>query len=132
MKLFRSIFGGREAVGHYPEFLIEMAIERTVDGTDPRLRLVPGYRKRLRAPVIHAIDHVVALVDDIPATVAAGLGAIATIRGSWRCSPRARRCCRSSPATEPYRTISPGTRGGVPSVSQRPSARCGRRTSNSA
>ena len=74
MKLFQSIFGGREAVGHYPESLIEMAIERTVDGTDPRLRLVPGYRKRLRAPVIHAIDHVVALVDRIPATVTAGLG----------------------------------------------------------
>ncbi|EGV16181.1 hypothetical protein [Thiocapsa marina] len=74
MKLFQSIFGGREAVGHYPESLIEMAIERTVDGTDPRLRLVPGYRKRLRKPVIHAIDHVVALVDGIPATVAAGLG----------------------------------------------------------
>lgn len=74
MKLFQSIFGGREALGRYPESLIEMAIERSVDGTDPRLRLVPGYRKRLREPVIHAIDHVVALVDGIPATVAAGLG----------------------------------------------------------
>jgi hypothetical protein len=74
VKLFQSIFGGREAIGRYPESLIEMAIERTVDGTDPRLRLVPGYRKRLREPVIHAIDHVVALVDGIPATVAAGLG----------------------------------------------------------
>jgi hypothetical protein len=74
VKLFQSIFGGREAVGRYPESLIEMAIERSVDGTDPRLRLVPGYRKRLREPVIHAIDHVVALVDGIPATVAAGLG----------------------------------------------------------
>jgi hypothetical protein len=75
VKLFQSIFGGREAVGRYPEILIEMAIERAVDGTDSRLRLVPGYRKRLREPVIHAIDHVVALVDDIPATVAAGPGA---------------------------------------------------------
>jgi hypothetical protein len=71
VKLFQSIFGGREAIGHYPESLIEMAIERAVDGTDPRLRLVPGYRKRLRRPVIHAIDHVMALVDDIPATVPA-------------------------------------------------------------
>lgn len=72
MKLFQSIFGGREAVGRYPESLIEMAIERAVDGTDSRLRLVPGYRKRLREPVIHAIDQVVALVDGIPAPVAAG------------------------------------------------------------
>lgn len=70
MKLFQSIFGGRETIGRYPESLIEMAIERSVDGTDSRLRLVPGYRKRLRDPVIHAIDHVVALVDAFPATVA--------------------------------------------------------------
>jgi len=72
LKLFQSIFGGREKIGRCPETLIDMAIERAVDGTDPRLRLVPGYRKRLRQPVIHAIDHVVTLVDTFPAPVAAG------------------------------------------------------------
>ena len=72
MKLFQSIFGRGDTLGHYPEALIEMAIERAVDGTDPRLRLVPGYRKRLRKPVIHAIDQVIALVDGIPAPLTAG------------------------------------------------------------
>jgi hypothetical protein len=73
MNLFQSIFGGRdETHGHYPESLIEAAIERAVDGTDSRLRLLPGYRKRLREPVIHAIDQVVALVDRIPGPLAAG------------------------------------------------------------
>src|SRR5512139_1930947 len=72
LKLFQSIFGGGEKQGAYPESLIEMATERAVDGTDPRLRVLPGYRKRLRAPVIHAIDHVVALVDSLPAPLAAG------------------------------------------------------------
>lgn len=72
MNLFQSIFGGRETIGRYPEGLIDMAIERAVDGTDPRMRLVLGYRKRLREPVMHAIDQVVALVDAIPAPVAAG------------------------------------------------------------
>lgn len=72
MKLFQSIFGGGEVVGRYPDTLIETAIERAVDGTDPRLRLVTGYRKRLRGPVVHAIDHVVALVDNIPTPVPAG------------------------------------------------------------
>ena len=72
MKLFQSIFGGGETVGRYPETLIEEAIERAVDGSDPRLRLVPGYRKRLRKPVIHAIDQVIALVDGIPAPLTAG------------------------------------------------------------
>jgi len=75
LKLFQSIFGGNEGQGRYPESLIEMATERVVDGTYPRLRAVPGYRKRLRQPVIHAIDHVVALIDSLPAalpTMAAG------------------------------------------------------------
>lgn len=72
MKLFQSIFGGGETVGSYPESLIEMATERAVDGTDSRLRLLPGYRKRLRPPVIQAIDHVVALVDGISALMPAG------------------------------------------------------------
>ncbi len=72
MKLFQSIFGRGETVGRYPETLIEQATERAVDGSDPRLRLVPGYRKRLRRPVIHAIDHVIALVDGIPAPLTAG------------------------------------------------------------
>ena len=72
MKLFQSIFGGGEASGRYPESLVKAAIERTVDGTDARLRLVPGYRKRLRGPVIHAVDQVVALVDAIPASLVAG------------------------------------------------------------
>lgn len=72
LKLFQSFFGGEDGCGRYPESLIEEAIERAVDGTDSRLRLLPGYRKRLRGPVIHAIDHVVALVDSLPAALAAG------------------------------------------------------------
>lgn len=72
MNLFQSIFRGGESRGRYPESLIEAAIARAVDGTDARLRLLPGYRKRLRVPVIHAIDQVVALVDAIPAPLVAG------------------------------------------------------------
>lgn len=66
LKLFQSIFAGGKDRGRYPESLIEAAIERAVDSTDPRLRAVPGYRKRLRAPVIHAADHVIAMVDSLP------------------------------------------------------------------
>ena len=71
-KLFQSIFGGKEEQGQYPESLIEMATERAVDGTVPRLRAMTGYRQRLRAPIIHAIDHVVALIDTLPAPLPAG------------------------------------------------------------
>lgn len=51
LKLFQSIFGGSDGHGRHPESLIEMAIERAVDGTYPRLRAAPGYRKRLRLVV---------------------------------------------------------------------------------
>jgi hypothetical protein len=75
LKLFQSIFGGGENRGRYPDSLVEAAIERAVDGTDPRLRALPGYRKHLRAPVLHAIDHVVTLVDSLPAPQAASRSA---------------------------------------------------------
>jgi hypothetical protein len=72
LNLFQSFFGGEKSRSHYPEPLIESAIERAVDGTDARLRHLPGYRNRLRKPVIHAIDHVVTLIDALPAPLAAG------------------------------------------------------------
>lgn len=72
MNLFQSIFRGGESRGRYPASLIEAATERAVEGTDARLRLLSGYRKRLRVPVIHAIDQVVALVDAVPAPLMAG------------------------------------------------------------
>jgi hypothetical protein len=73
VNIFQSIFGGRdETRGKYPESLVEQAIERAVDGTDARIRLLPGYQKRLRGPVICAIDHVIPLVDGLPAPLTAG------------------------------------------------------------
>jgi hypothetical protein len=72
LKLFHSIFGGGEEDGRYPERLVEAAIERAVEGTDRRLRALSGYKKQLRPPIVHAIDHVVHLVDRLPAPVATG------------------------------------------------------------
>lgn len=75
LEFFQSIFGnvGKEH-GYIPESIIQEAIERAVDGTDRRVRLVSGYRKRLREPIIHAIEHVVALVARVPAPLIAGRG----------------------------------------------------------
>jgi hypothetical protein len=72
LNLFQSIFGAGEQQGRHPESLVSTAIERAVDGTDARLRALSGYKKQLRPSVIHAIDHVVALVDGIPAPLSAG------------------------------------------------------------
>lgn len=75
MKLFQSIFGKQDRAGsRYPEWLVEAAVDRAVEATDPRLKLVSGFRKRLRGPVIRAIDHVVGLVDAMPEPVSAGPG----------------------------------------------------------
>ena len=69
---FASIFGLSDNNAHtYPDSLIINAIERALDATDPRMRILPGYRKALRSAVIHAIDHVIALVDALPAAVLA-------------------------------------------------------------
>ena len=67
--LLQSIFGhtgsgnrGTEA----DDTLIDDAIERVIDGTDPRLRVIRGYRGRIRPSVARAVTHVIALVDSLP------------------------------------------------------------------
>ena len=65
--LFQSIFSSStNATEAYPEWLVEKAMERAVDAIDPRIRALGGYRKKLLPSVIHAIEHVVKMVDDLP------------------------------------------------------------------
>jgi hypothetical protein len=71
-KLLQSLFGTQsDKGGDYPDSLVEAVTERALDGTDARLRMLSGYRKRLREPVLATIDHVVRLVDALPAPVGA-------------------------------------------------------------
>lgn len=70
LALFDSIFKRHHAAQRYPEALVKRAIERAVDSTDCRLRILPGYAKQLRPAVLHAMDHVVQLVDSLAAPVA--------------------------------------------------------------
>lgn len=72
LRFLQSIFGGVEQ-GRYPESLVKAAIERAVDGTDPWLTAVSGYKKKLRPAVLRAIDHVVALVNELPPPMAVDL-----------------------------------------------------------
>ena len=69
LQIFRSIFGSGDEPSPHPAELIRRAIERAVDGTDPRLRALSGYQKKLRPAVIHALDHVVALVEGLPPVI---------------------------------------------------------------
>ena len=79
----QSIFRSDTPVGNYPESLVKAAIERAVDGTDPWIRAVSGYRKKLRPAVIRAMDHVVALADGMAP-------AIVVKHGSYDNDPRLR------------------------------------------
>ena len=40
-----------------------------MDIVDPRLRALSGYQKKLRSAIIHALDHVVELVDSLPVSL---------------------------------------------------------------
>jgi hypothetical protein len=55
-----------KAQGVAEEAVIEAAIERAVDGTDPRLRGLRNYRKRLRPAVESAVSYVIHAVDGLP------------------------------------------------------------------
>lgn len=63
LRFFQSIFRTKIKPGAHPESLVKAAIERAVDGTDPAIRAVSGYQKKLRPAVLHAIDHVMGLVN---------------------------------------------------------------------
>ena len=65
LRFLHSIFGDSTAPSSYPESLVNAAIERAVDGTDPWLRAVSGYKRRMRPAVVHAIEYLVALIDGI-------------------------------------------------------------------
>ncbi len=74
LKILQSIFGGDESTGRYTETLVEQAIERAVNGVYPKLRALPDYRQRLRAPVVKAIDYVITLVDGLAPPIPADGG----------------------------------------------------------
>jgi hypothetical protein len=70
-RFLQSIFAGETAAQpHYDDRLIEAATERVIDGTDSRLRMIPGYKRKLRTAVVRAIDYVVNLVDVLDPPVA--------------------------------------------------------------
>ncbi len=72
MKLFANIFGQSDATASkLPAALVKTAIERAVDGTDPRLRIVSGYARILKKPVLQAADYIIGMIDGLPGPVVA-------------------------------------------------------------
>ncbi len=57
LRLLQSLFSVTpDPAGKFDPALIRAAIERVVDGTDPRLRMVRHYRKKLWTAVERSIE----------------------------------------------------------------------------
>lgn len=70
LKLLQSIFGPiSDESDRIDETLIEKATERVVDGTDPRLRALTGYRKSLRPAVKCSVDYILKFVEHFPPAI---------------------------------------------------------------
>jgi hypothetical protein len=70
LRLLQSLFSATpNPSGKFDAALIRAAIERVVEGTDPRLRMARQYRKKLWTAVEHAIEYVIELVDALPPPV---------------------------------------------------------------
>lgn len=73
LDLFANIFGRVDGdASKLPPSLLKTVTERAIDGTDPRLRIVSGYAKILKKPILHAADYIIDMIDSLPEPVLAG------------------------------------------------------------
>ncbi len=72
LNFFQALRGAAPApAGAHDPALVEAAMHRALEATDPRVRSLPGHRRRLRPAVEKAIDHVATLAQALPAPVEA-------------------------------------------------------------
>jgi hypothetical protein len=64
LKLARAIFANPRSAECAHEKLVEAAIDKVVEGTNPRLVAVGGYRKKTRDPVERAIEYAQGLTQE--------------------------------------------------------------------
>lgn len=103
-RLLQSIFSGpSQQPGKFGKELMLRGIERVVDGTDPRLRAVSHYRRKLWGSVEHAIDYVVNFVNTLPPAITAD-------RQGYMADPRLRALFASPESLREILSFSDGTR----------------------
>ena len=70
LSFLNSLFSSTRQSSDGPDrALVEAAIERVVDATDPRLRAFPNYAKRLYAGVECSLSHIQSIIDGLPEPV---------------------------------------------------------------
>lgn len=102
-RFLKSLFTGINEPGKFDKELMLRAIERVVDGTDPRLRAVSHYRRKLWDSVEQAIDFVVTFVNTLPPAVVAD-------RQGYMTDPRLRALFASPEHLREILSFSDGTR----------------------
>lgn len=102
-RFLQSIFSGSSQPSKFDKELMLRAIERVVDGTDPRLRAVSHYRRQLWDSVERAIDFVVNFVNALPPAITAD-------RQGYMTDPRLRALFASPESLRETLSFSEGTR----------------------
>ena len=107
LRLINSLFNARShRAGSSDRPLIQAAIERVVDGTDPRLRLARRYRRTLHAPVERALEYVMAQTTVLPSAIEAsrrGFTADPHLRALFASPEQLLETLSFSPALHDYR-----------------------------
>ena len=102
-----------EPASQIDETAIRAAIERVVVGTDPRLRAVRHYRRKLRAPVERAITYLMAKIATLPPAIEAsrrGFVADPHLRAVFASPEQLQETLSFSPQMQPYLRRSIGSR----------------------
>lgn len=111
-RFLQSIFSAASGPsGKNDDATIRAAIERVVDGTDPRLRAVRRYQHKLRGAVECAIDHAVTLIDQLPPAIDAShrsFVASPQLRAAFASPDRLRETLSFSKHTRNYQQQSAG------------------------
>jgi len=112
LRFLHSIFAATPAPsGKFDDATIRAAIERVVDGTDPRLRAVSHYQRKLRGAVERSIEHVVTLIDTLPSAIEASsrnFTATPQLRASFVSPDHLREVLSFSKHMRNYQQQSPG------------------------
>ena len=67
-----GMFGAKDnkrGAAYQPRAVVQDAIESVVEGTEPRIRLVSGYQKKLQKEVSNSLSYIDELVEAIPAPI---------------------------------------------------------------
>jgi len=80
-EVFAFLFGTRSDAARVDDELVAATVEAIVDRVEPRIRLDPGYRKKLAGAVEHTLAYLRQLRDQLPQEI------LTLARGRWQEDP---------------------------------------------